>query len=294
MLGQSFQDFEVIVVDDGSTDDTRSLISQYAAIARGRLRYRWQPHHSVARARNHGTRCARGEFIAFLDSDDAWLPEKLRRQVDYLRATQAGFVHTSRTLTLTPGCARSKMLPYPQEPAQDSAHLLAATSNVAMTVMVRREVLDAVGGFDESLKTTQDLELWLRIAKCYDLGFIDHALVQSYKLPDSNMAANAEQTYADRIRVLTALASDAHPLVIRRNWSILLARHCYHNALLKIRRGKLGNGVYWMIRALASLRPSPPSPSANEQSNSRGLAPESSRLAGSPAGGSNASSVESN
>src|SRR5438874_1624069 len=82
VLAQTYTNFEVIVVDDGSTDDTRERLESVA----GRIRYLYQPNGGVSKARNRGIQEARGELIAFLDGDDEWLPEKLAKQLAYMRA----------------------------------------------------------------------------------------------------------------------------------------------------------------------------------------------------------------
>src|SRR5437867_1708261 len=95
VLNQSFQDREVIVVDDGSTDDTRERLERF----RGRIRYIYQRNKGLPAARNTGIRAARGAYVAFLDSDDLWLPEKLALQVPILDTRQqVGMVYTDAHL----------------------------------------------------------------------------------------------------------------------------------------------------------------------------------------------------
>ncbi|MEN8174159.1 MAG: glycosyltransferase family A protein [Pseudomonadota bacterium] len=250
ILRQSFQDFEIIVVDDGSIDDTGAVVSQYLDRPGSRVRYAFQKHTNVASARNLGIRLARGSYIAFLDSDDEWFPAKLQKQVAYLDSNKVGFVHTGRNLVCMPDNSRSRLLSYPQTPARSSRDLLAGTANVAMTVVVRRTMFEDAGVFDEGLDTTQDLDLWLRIARRFEIGFIDEELMVSYKLADSNMAADPERTYLDRITIFRKLLHVPHPLIVNRNWNLLLATHSGRLALEKFRKRKVAEGLYWANQSL--------------------------------------------
>lgn len=254
VLAQTFDDFELIIVDDGSTDGTRELVSAYRRQTTGAklsgLIYIFQNRQNVASARNLGIRRARGEFVAFLDSDDSWRSDKLALQVNYLRSTSAALVHTNRVLTIMPGNRRDAILPLSQHFARNSQQLLAGTGNVAMTVMIRRSILNRVGLFDETLATTQDLDLWLKVARENELGFIDEPLVNSFKMPDSNLASNPAQTCLDRIRVMQRLAEDPHKDVINVNWRLLVARHALRYASLLSQQGCRASAGYWSARAV--------------------------------------------
>ncbi|MCB1865445.1 MAG: glycosyltransferase family 2 protein [Chromatiales bacterium] len=250
VLAQTFQDFELLIVDDGSTDSTAALARRYVDLAPDKVRYLTQPHFNVASARNRGVRHARGELLAFLDSDDQWHPEKLQRQIGFLERSGVALVHTGRTLTRTPGNRRDRIRSFPQRLARSSRELLSASANVAMTVMVRRAALDRVGLFDEMLNTTQDLDLWLRIAREFDIGVIDAPLVHSFKLEDSHMAANPVQTYHDRIRVMHRMARDRHEAVNRPGWYRLMALHCASQSAEHCRRRRYAGGLYWALRAI--------------------------------------------
>jgi glycosyltransferase involved in cell wall biosynthesis len=95
VLAQTYQDWEIVIVDDGSTDNTRAVVDAYRSRLRDRLQYIFQPNRGVSAARNHGIRAARGEFIALLDADDVWLPQRLELGVNALDADPAvGLVHS--------------------------------------------------------------------------------------------------------------------------------------------------------------------------------------------------------
>lgn len=171
VLEQTYADVELLVVDDGSTDDTSLRL---AALSDRRLRVIGQPNGGVARARNRGLAEARGRYIAFLDSDDWWRPEKLSHQVAALEAapSRAGLCHTAveirsdaAFIERRPATAQGRVF----EPLLLNNNVHAPTSSG----VIRREVFDAVGGFDPALPAIEDWEWLQRVARLYDLLAID-------------------------------------------------------------------------------------------------------------------------
>ncbi|PIQ84097.1 MAG: hypothetical protein COV75_04030 [Candidatus Omnitrophica bacterium CG11_big_fil_rev_8_21_14_0_20_63_9] len=171
-LRQTVKNIEVIVIDDGSTDDT----FQVAQAAGDKVRYFLQPNQGVAAARNRGIREARGRYVAFLDSDDLWLPNKLERQIDYFRAhREVGLLYT-RMWSYDVADPEKRQLE-PKTVAKTFDALLNGPNTVtSSTVMVRRECFDLVGVFNPLLRASEDHELWLRIARRFPIAFLDEAL----------------------------------------------------------------------------------------------------------------------
>ncbi len=174
VLAQSWRDLELVIVDDGSTDGTAERL---AAIADPRLRVVRQKNGGVARARNRGLAEVRGDWIAFLDSDDLWLPEKLARQMAVMLAAPAltGFCHTGLEIVTPEGTAPA---PATAEGRIFEASLLdnpvrAPTSSG----LVRRKVVEAVGGFDPDLPAIEDWDWLQRIARLYDVAAVPEPLV---------------------------------------------------------------------------------------------------------------------
>lgn len=176
VLKQAYRPLELIVVDDCSEDRTPAVLAPLAA--GGELRViRHEKNLGVSAARNTGIRAGRGELIAFLDSDDEWLPGKLEAQVDYLAEhpdqvlvqTQERWMRKGRRVN--PG---QKHLKKSGDIFIDSVALCLISPSA---VMLRRSLLDEVGLFDESLPAAEDYDLWLRVLARYPAGLIDRELV---------------------------------------------------------------------------------------------------------------------
>jgi glycosyltransferase involved in cell wall biosynthesis len=173
VLNQDFPDYEVIVVDDGSTDDTPDILCSFG----GRIEVIRQENRGVSAARNRGIHCASGELIAFLDSDDLWLPGKLAAQVEFFQhhpdavicQTEEIWVRNGRRVN--PGFRHKKRSGMIFEPS------LALCLVSPSAVMIRRKLFDTVGVFDESLPACEDYDLWLRIGLHHPVHLIDAPLI---------------------------------------------------------------------------------------------------------------------
>jgi glycosyltransferase involved in cell wall biosynthesis len=177
VLVQTYPVHEVIVVDDGSADDTEKVLARYA----GRIRYIRQKNAGPPVARNTGLAHATGDWIALLDSDDLWVRTKLERQMEYLEAHPAcGLVYTDMKTFDDTGIieesvkvSRNLILPSGRIFPQMFAETLFQTS----AVLIRKSCLDTVGGFDDALRMGDDYELFLRLARHFELGYVDEPLV---------------------------------------------------------------------------------------------------------------------
>lgn len=180
VLNQTYQDFEIIVVDDGSTDKTEEVVKSFND---PRIRYiRHEQNRGGSAARNTGIRTARGGVIAFLDSDDEWLPEKLAKQVQKMTGSgdQVGLVYTGEKVidAETGRCLVEKV---PSLEGNVHSQLLEGDFiGTCSSVMVKKTAIEAVGGFDEQLVSRQDWDCWIRIAYSYNISCIPECLVVRY------------------------------------------------------------------------------------------------------------------
>ncbi|WP_447974980.1 glycosyltransferase family 2 protein [Nitrospira sp. Kam-Ns4a] len=192
-LAQSYSHMEVIVVDDGSTDCTAELVKGFDD---PRIRYCYQRNAGQGAARNRGLAQARGQYITFLDADDQYLPGKIEKQVGFLEAHPDYVVCYCNALHFYTGePERVFRKPRGGRSGNLLSELLKTSFINPNTVMVRREVLDKVGGFNETRYYPEDWDLWLRIALAgYQFGYLDEDLVVVEIRPDSNTTMDIQAT----------------------------------------------------------------------------------------------------
>lgn len=248
VLAQSWQAREIIVVDDGSTDETLAVLAGYGE----HLRVVSQPNGGPSSARNHGLREARGQYVAFLDSDDYWLVEKLERQVALLDAQpDIGFCSTATSVVDMQG------KPVRDWPCRNSVETLletlfmnsAAISGSTSGVLARRELLLAAGGFDERLRGFEDPDLWIRLAARTGYACISEDLTVVVRSPNSvscNLRAMCAATLAS-FRKNRALL----PLNKRASyWHAACAGALTDYAKGAYRAGQRGQALVWLLQAL--------------------------------------------
>jgi glycosyltransferase involved in cell wall biosynthesis len=171
VLAQTYQDFELIVVDDGSTDDTSEIVREFPGI-----RYIVQENRGVSAARNRGVSHSSGGMLAFLDSDDLWQPRKLEAQIGFFAARPEARICQTEEIWLRNGVRVNPRNKH-KKPTGDifarSLHLCLVSPSA---VMMRRELFECMGGFDESLPACEDYELWLRITAIEPVHLIETPL----------------------------------------------------------------------------------------------------------------------
>ncbi|MCL4552961.1 MAG: glycosyltransferase [Candidatus Marsarchaeota archaeon] len=200
VLNQTFRDFEIIVVDDGSTDDTKAVAEK----AGERVRYVWQVNQGLSSARNTGIREALGDYVVFLDSDDLILPRKLECQATYLDEHSAvGVVYSDvyfcdeagRNLALF-----SEYAPGRQCSGDVLGELIKGSLMPVHAAMVRKLCLNEVGGFDETLPSLEDWDLWIRIAQAHHFAYLSQP-VAKYRLHGSMMSHDVRRMSAATVAV---------------------------------------------------------------------------------------------
>lgn len=193
VLNQTYKEIEVIVVDDGSTDNTGEVVKSFDD---PRVIYFFQKNKGPAAARNSGLRRAKGKYIAFLDSDDLWLKEKLKKQIDFMeKNSEIGLLGTGcYEITDKGKIIGKKIFPIKNEILQKD--LIKYNPFIQSSVMVKREVFDKVGLYDENFRESEDYELWLRIAENYKIRNLAEPLVMKrYYREGLSPAKDKEQLY---------------------------------------------------------------------------------------------------
>ena len=261
VLEQTVEDLEVLVVDDGSTDHTPSVLADYTD---PRLR---TVVHSTNRganvARNTGIDRARGEYVAFLDSDDEWLPEKLERQLTTLEDRSSDWVgvycDSTFDLSGTSGRLRSAVAAAlartDEEPTMEGGEeligeILADTvqPGAGSTLLVRTNVARAVGGFDERLDRFQDPEFCLRVLRAGKLAYVDDTLVvrEETGRPPADVVRNADEQYLS-MYAEEVERFEAEGYEIRSSHQLVLAKHYLAD-------GRFLRGAWHLRKAAASPR----------------------------------------
>jgi glycosyltransferase involved in cell wall biosynthesis len=200
VLAQTYPDVEVVVVDDGSPDDTAAVAARYGAV-----RYVRQTNQGLAAARNRGLQESRGHYVVFLDADDRLRPEALALGAAELDTHPDSAFVSAAFCNIAEDGSPLPTPPWPLDVGSDHYRELLLRNHIGVhaTVMYRRSVLDAVGGFDVSRRAGEDYDLYLRIAR----GFPIHrhaGVVAEYRRYPTSMSRNAARMLRAMMRILRA------------------------------------------------------------------------------------------
>jgi glycosyltransferase involved in cell wall biosynthesis len=250
VMAQSLGDFEVVIVDDGSTDETPLVVRPF--LADGRVRYHRIANGGPSRARNAGIDLARGGRVAFLDADDFWMADKLEKQcARFCREPSLGVVHTRRRLVDEQGLELEWREPAPRRGMVLEA-LLTGNFLCLSSCMVSRQVFDRVGVFDESLSQAEDYDLWLRAAEHFPFDFVDEPLV-CYRVGHESLSRHMEVRVRSIKRILKrfldrqADRSNHIRSLVERKW----AGTCSEFALSLRSQSRL-RALIWYARGLCT------------------------------------------
>jgi glycosyltransferase involved in cell wall biosynthesis len=235
VLDQTFNDFELIIVDDGSTDNTREMVSSFKD---SRIKYLWQENRGVAAAQNTGIKASHGEFMTILGADDLYLPQSLELKVNLLDSRPNIDLVCSDAFDFsdTTGAIIGRLWHDPKRPhawidperaaRQPLKELLKQGCFIMpQTTMVRRRVFDAVGYFDESLKSGEDWDFFVRVVQRFSIGTINEPLTK-IRHHDDSLCGSWDRWYETDVAIANkairsySLSGDNLKLIKRR-----VARH---------------------------------------------------------------------
>ena len=259
VLEQSYQNWELIIVDDGSTDGTEDVVM--SSVENYNIKYIYQVNQGVSAARNRGVAEAKGNYIAFIDSDDEWDSRKLANQIDFFNENPGvGLVFCNAIIINSDG-SRS-----------DKPELISHTGNTVFTfkevfddpylgiptVMVTSELFNSVNGFDEKLKTSEDIDFYLKASLIQPFGYLHDKLVNIYKidgsLTSSIIGENTILPYEDIIYVLERFVECNKRQVVNSyncnvNLSMFNIYLSYGRALLQKGMGKAAREKFILARS---------------------------------------------
>lgn len=241
-LAQTYENLEVLVIDDASSDETEYVVGSYRD---PRVRYfRHCTNRGGSAARNTGLQLARGHFVAFLDSDDEWMPEKVERHLEVFRKHPEYDVVYSAVRDVYPdGSFRIRHHDGPEGQIYD---LLLVRNVVGPTsaFVVRRECFEKVGGFDESLRSAQDYDMWLRLARHFKFKCIREPLVNYYWHGDQ-ITSNVEAKKQGMLAILKKYEFD-----LRRTHPSVVADRYFRLGRFLVVAGQVAEGRKYVFRAL--------------------------------------------
>lgn len=220
VFAQTYKDYEIIVVDDGSTDHTADSLKPYM----DRIRYVYQANQERSIARNRGVAESRGEYLAFLDSDDAFLPNKLAIQVAELdRHPQIGLVASGYEVIDQAGHLWRQVKPWERSNAITLGNLLLRGFTIINAILLRRVWFVQAGGFDRRYHLAEDQDLWFRLCSCGCKMKWVKDLVCQYRMHDSNSVNNVDQVFNAHFIVVENLFQERSlsPQISRRKSEIL-------------------------------------------------------------------------
>jgi glycosyltransferase involved in cell wall biosynthesis len=242
VLQQRFQDFELIVVDDGSTDDTKQVLQPYL----DRLHYVCQENRGPSAARNAGVRLARAPWVAIQDSDDICAPNYLASLYPFARGHQeCGMVFANGAYLSGKEHHRDTIIPAPKsrrlaEQGVKLGDLFEKSIVRLQAALISKKCYDALGGHDESLRISMDLDLAFRLYARYPVAYLDE-VVFFYRKHGGNISANQELRLLENIRVIEKLVHDfpqAEQLLGRKKIARRLAYRYYRLAKGRWQQGR--------------------------------------------------------
>jgi glycosyltransferase involved in cell wall biosynthesis len=249
VLAQTYADLELLIVDDGSEDDTANVLEPY--LEDGRVRYFYQQNQGQSHARNLALEQAKGDFIAFLDSDDIWAPDKLEKQLAVLQANpDVDIVHGDEAVINEQGVVISADN-MKRHSGQITRYLLADNSVSITTALVRRRCFDEMGGFDTSVGVADDYELWLRFSARFSYHYVP-GIVASYRVMADQISSDKRRRFAANEMIIRDFLAKYDDVLspAERRWGV--ARFYCRKARYLARTGESGKAIAAIARAFTN------------------------------------------
>lgn len=249
VLAQTFNDLEIVVLNDGSTDNTDEVISPF--LYDSRIRYIKQKNSGQACAKNTGIRVAQGSFIAFLDADDYWEPTKLEKQMPLFNDSKVGVIYSTSKYIDEEG----KELPWKNtmkylQPQRGwvTRYLLFDNFVVFSSSVVKKEVFQNIGFFDETLGMAIDWDLWLRTSVCYKFEYVSEPLL-AYRVGHSGqMSNNLEKRHVCSDLVLERFIRN-NPHLVTTALQRRITHYTFMNRGLYFREINMGQSAHFFLKA---------------------------------------------
>lgn len=248
VLKQTYPYFELIIVDDGSTDKTKQIIRSFKD---KRIRYIYQKNSGLpAKARNKGVTFAEGEYIAFLDSDDLWLPDKLKKQIDVIKQDQyIGLVGTNAFLLYDRKKTAIHIFNSLKTGYFSNKTFFPENKIIQSTTLINKKAFDSVGGLkeDKNLKAIEDFDLWVRLYRQYPCYFINECLAYYRILPSSISGS--------KINMLQRRVNYYYNYFIHYSFSEKIKQKVIHHYLFHLSLAEFLNGdLIWMAHIKQAIK----------------------------------------